>query len=109
MAKGKVAEGWHEVRNHKLGKEKIGSLKREDRRVVQGEEFNTTTFFVTEFDDKWQARDLYHGFKELGDIDEVFIPNKKSRCGKKYSFVRFFNVGDARSLERKLDNMFLDG
>ncbi|XP_058740938.1 uncharacterized protein LOC131613268 [Vicia villosa] len=102
-------EGWKKARNHNRGKrhEKSGSIEKGGRRE-EGKS-TTTTFFVTKFDDKWEARDLYHEFKELGDIDEVFIPNKKTRWGKKYGFARFFNVGDERVLEMKLDNLFLDG
>ncbi|XP_058758647.1 uncharacterized protein LOC131631902 [Vicia villosa] len=109
MDKSKETEGWKEARIHKHGKrhEKKGSLETGGRREVW--KTTKTTFFVTEFNDKWEARDLYHEFKELGDIDEVFIPNKKTRWGKKYGFVRFFNVGDERRLEMKLDNIFLDG
>lgn len=39
--------------------------------VVNGGGLATTTYFVTEFEDKWEARDLYHEFKELGNIDEM--------------------------------------
>lgn len=52
---------------------------------------------------------MYHEFKELGKIDEVFIRSRKSIWEKKYGFVKFFNVNDERMLEMKLDNIFLDG
>lgn len=52
---------------------------------------------------------MYHEFKDLSDIDKVFIPNKKTRWRMKYGFVQFFNVGDEKMLETKLDNNFLDG
>lgn len=50
---------------------------------------------------------MYHEFKDLGEIDEVFIPFKRTRWGKKYGFVRFLNVKDEKLLKTKLDNLFL--
>lgn len=53
--------------------------------------------------------DLYHEFKDIREIDEVFIPSKRTRWWKKYGFVRFFNVSDKKLLETKMGNIFLDG
>ncbi|XP_058755922.1 uncharacterized protein LOC131629137 [Vicia villosa] len=68
-----------------------------------------STFFFTDFDDKWKAKDMYEVFKKMGDIDEVYIPNKKDKRGRRYGFVRFVNVKDDRLLATKLDNVFLEG
>lgn len=67
---------------------------------------NVTSFFFIEFDDKWIARDIYGVFKKMGEIDEVFILRKR---GRRYGFIRFFNVKDDRLLATKLDNVFLEG
>lgn len=68
---------------------------------------DTTTIFVTEFDDKWRAWDLFFEFKELGDIGEVIIPPKRDRRGRRYGFVRFINVEDVKRLATKMDNVIL--
>ena len=54
------------------------------------------------------AKDLYFEFKDLGDIDEVFIPPKRDKVGRRYGFVRYFNVADERLMATKLDNVILD-
>ncbi|XP_058783455.1 uncharacterized protein LOC131658143 [Vicia villosa] len=108
--------GWTEVGGRRKNGVKPGSWKKNggswkktgEARGDEGDR-KTSTFFVTEFADCWEARDLYHEFKDLGDIDEVYIPNKRTLRGKRYGFVRFFNVADEKMLETKLDNLFLDG
>src|SRR4051812_27957641 len=68
-----------------------------------------TSFFITNFDNRWRARDLFFEFKDLGVVDEIVIPPKKDWRGEKYGFVRFVEVEDVRLLEVKLDNLWLDG
>ncbi|XP_058734175.1 uncharacterized protein LOC131605900 [Vicia villosa] len=68
-----------------------------------------SSFFITEFGVRWRARDLLMEFKELGDIEEVFIPPKKDKFGRRYGFVRFLNVKDEVLLATKLDNVVLEG
>ncbi|XP_058752176.1 uncharacterized protein LOC131625325 [Vicia villosa] len=79
-----------------------GKLEARDEAIV-------TSFFVSEFGARWKALDLFYEFKAFGDIVEVVVPPKKDRYGRRYGFVRFVNVSDVKSLETKLDNMFLDG
>ncbi|XP_058784954.1 uncharacterized protein LOC131659847 [Vicia villosa] len=54
-----------------------------------------------------KARDLYDVFKDYGVVDEVIIPGKRDKSGKKFGFVRFFEVVDADNLAVKLDNIFI--
>lgn len=68
-----------------------------------------TTFFFIEFGSKWYARDLLFEFKELGEIDGVVIPQKRDKRGRRYGFVRFWNVEDERMQPIKLDNLVLEG
>lgn len=80
--------------------------KRIDRSSVKRE---TTTLFITEFDEMWSARDLYMEFKKLGVIDEVVIPLRKDSREIRYGFVRFPGEEDDRLLATRLDNLFLEG
>ncbi|XP_058760917.1 uncharacterized protein LOC131634287 [Vicia villosa] len=73
------------------------------------ERSRTTTFFMTEFGEEWRARDLYQKFKEFGDLDEVIIASKRDKRGRRFGFIRFFNVTDERLMATKLDNLFLHG
>ncbi|XP_058783008.1 uncharacterized protein LOC131657654 [Vicia villosa] len=68
----------------------------------------TTTFFITEFPEKYGAKDLYNIFKKFGDIDEVILPSRRDKRGKRFGFARFFNVSDERVLAVKLDNIIIE-
>ncbi|XP_058733331.1 uncharacterized protein LOC131604934 [Vicia villosa] len=68
-----------------------------------------SSFFFTKFGSKWKARDLLFEFKEFGVIDEVVIPSKWDKFGRRYGFVRFFDVEDEKLLGIKLDSLILEG
>ncbi|KAI5433954.1 hypothetical protein KIW84_020983 [Lathyrus oleraceus] len=50
---------------------------------------------------------MYEVFDGYGSIDEVIIPKKLDIRGKRYEFVRFFNMEDDRLFTVKLDNIFI--
>ncbi|KAI5397174.1 hypothetical protein KIW84_063121 [Lathyrus oleraceus] len=55
---------------------------------------------------RW-AKKMYEICREFGDIDEVVIQAKKDKHGKRYDFVRFFNVENENFLVAKLNNIFI--
>lgn len=55
--------------------------------MLKVEQEGITSFFFTDFDSKWTAKDLFFEFKELGKVDEILIPPKKDWRGQKYGFV----------------------
>ncbi|XP_058783228.1 uncharacterized protein LOC131657894 [Vicia villosa] len=98
---------WQKVREG--GRREVKwDIAREGKRMAKGSE-TSSSFFITEFRDRWRARDLYFEFKELGDIEEVVIPPRKDRFGRRFGFVRFLNVKDEELMATKLDNMILEG
>lgn len=68
-----------------------------------------STFFLTEFNEELRARDLHHQFKSYGDLDKVIIAARRDRRGRRYKFIRLFNVTNERLLATKLDNTFING
>ncbi|GJR41341.1 RNA-directed DNA polymerase, eukaryota [Tanacetum coccineum] len=52
----------------------------------------STSIFVTNFPKSFTAKDLFHSCKVYGHVVDSFIPLKRSREGKRFSFVRFINV-----------------
>ncbi|KAI5384542.1 hypothetical protein KIW84_071518 [Lathyrus oleraceus] len=52
---------------------------------------------------------MYKLFEEFGMIDEVVIPPKRDKRGRKYKFVCFFNVGNVRRLVLQLYNLIIEG
>lgn len=80
----------------------VGSKKMEP-------EMKILSFSITEFGDKWKARDLLFEMKDLGEVVEVVIPPKQDRKGRRYGFVRFANVVEEKLLAIKLHSLILDG
>ncbi|KAI5411253.1 hypothetical protein KIW84_056393 [Lathyrus oleraceus] len=68
--------------------------------------YNSTSFFFTSFPSRFPSRDMYEVFQDYGKLDEVVIPSKKDVRGRRYDFIRFFNVADSR--DGKLEVSFSD-
>jgi len=56
-----------------------------------------------------REKELWIEFKKWGDIREVFIARNQNKSGRRYGFVRFKWVDNARKLKRQLDNLVLGG
>ncbi|GJX27559.1 nucleotide-binding alpha-beta plait domain-containing protein [Tanacetum coccineum] len=62
----------------------------------------STSIFVTNFPDTFTARDLFNSCKIYGHVVDSFIPDKKTKGGKRFGFVRFINVFN---VDRLVDNL----
>ncbi|XP_058732712.1 uncharacterized protein LOC131604256 [Vicia villosa] len=98
---------WHKVRGEGRRRETKWDIAREGKRMDK-QKASSSSFFVTEFGDRWKARDLFFEFKNLGEIEEVVIPPRKDKFGRRFGFVCFLNVKDEELLATKLDNIVLD-
>nr|GEW60583.1 ChaC-like family protein [Tanacetum cinerariifolium] len=58
----------------------------------------STSIFITNFPDHAKAKDLWNVCKQYGQVVDVFIPDRKSKAGKRYGFVRFIRVYDVDRL-----------
>nr|GEY45285.1 hypothetical protein [Tanacetum cinerariifolium] len=58
--------------------------------------------FVSNFPEGCTPRDLWKVCNDYGTVVDVFIPNKKSKAGKRFSFVRFIKV---INLDRPIENL----
>nr|GEZ30010.1 RNA-directed DNA polymerase, eukaryota, nucleotide-binding alpha-beta plait domain protein [Tanacetum cinerariifolium] len=58
--------------------------------------------FVTNFPNSFGSRDLWSLCEEYGKVVDVFIPNRKSKAGKRFAFVRFIRVDD---MDRLIGNL----
>lgn len=67
----------------------------------------TSSFYFTSFSDRVKAKELYEIFSEHGEVDEVIIPGKRDKHGKRFRFVRLFDVVEEERLAVKLDNIFI--
>nr|GEZ59986.1 RNA-directed DNA polymerase, eukaryota, nucleotide-binding alpha-beta plait domain protein [Tanacetum cinerariifolium] len=58
--------------------------------------------FVSNFPDGCTAKDLWKVCNDYGTVVDVFIPNKKSKVGKRFALVRFIKV---INLDRLIENL----
>ncbi|GJT70341.1 RNA-directed DNA polymerase, eukaryota [Tanacetum coccineum] len=65
----------------------------------------STSVFVTNFPEVFSAKDLWNTCKQYGQVVDAYIPNKRSKAGKRFGFVRFVKVFDT---ERLVNNLCTD-
>ncbi|GKD41928.1 RNA-directed DNA polymerase, eukaryota, nucleotide-binding alpha-beta plait domain protein, partial [Tanacetum coccineum] len=58
--------------------------------------------FISNFLDDCSSRDLWKVCNGYGTVVDVFIPNKRSKAGKRFDFVRFINI---LNLDRLIENL----
>nr|GFC62585.1 nucleotide-binding alpha-beta plait domain-containing protein [Tanacetum cinerariifolium] len=62
----------------------------------------STSVFVTNFPDGFGAKDLWSTCKLYGHVVDVFIPDRRTKTGKRFGFVRFIKVLDT---DRLINNL----
>ncbi|PWA92172.1 hypothetical protein CTI12_AA082360 [Artemisia annua] len=60
------------------------------------------TIFVTNFPEHFTFRDLWRVCDEYGKVIDVYIPNRKSKAGKPFAFVRYIKVDH---VDRLVENL----
>ncbi|GKV29210.1 hypothetical protein SLEP1_g38156 [Rubroshorea leprosula] len=66
-----------------------------------------TPYFFTNFPDDWCYADMWRIFLKFGRVFDIYCPNRRSRNGGRFGFVRFLDVKDKRDLERQLDQIWV--
>ncbi|GKA20030.1 RNA-directed DNA polymerase, eukaryota, nucleotide-binding alpha-beta plait domain protein, partial [Tanacetum coccineum] len=60
------------------------------------------SIFVTNFPDNTSSKDLWKLCQDYGTVVDVYIPNRKSKAGKRFAFVRFIKV---ENIDRLIGNL----
>ncbi|GJW15428.1 nucleotide-binding alpha-beta plait domain-containing protein [Tanacetum coccineum] len=68
----------------------------------------STSVYVTNFPDYTSAKELAQACKQYGHVVDSFIPNKKSKFGKRFGFVRFIDVFSKERLINNLGTVWID-
>ncbi|GKU86167.1 hypothetical protein SLEP1_g729 [Rubroshorea leprosula] len=53
--------------------------------------------------------DMWNTFRKFGRVYAIYSPNRRSKNGSRFRFVRYLDVKDIRELERKLDQIWVEG
>jgi len=84
----------------------MGSRARSSRRGDHGYSNDYTTFFFSNFPHGYGEVDMMKIFQKKARVKEVFISRRLNRWGKRFGFVRFFEVRNVGRLEKELDNLY---
>ncbi|GJZ73409.1 RNA-directed DNA polymerase, eukaryota, partial [Tanacetum coccineum] len=63
--------------------------------------------YVSNFPDGSTSKDLWKVCNDYGTVVDVFIPNKKSKVGKRFAFVRFIKVDNLDRLIQNLNTIWI--
>ncbi|XP_068504217.1 uncharacterized protein [Phaseolus vulgaris] len=79
---------------------------REERwKEGQASNGNHTTFFFSNFPGSHGEYDMTKIFQRWARVKDIFISRRLNRWGRRFGFVRFFDVENAARLEKKLDSI----
>ncbi|GJX54797.1 nucleotide-binding alpha-beta plait domain-containing protein [Tanacetum coccineum] len=67
----------------------------------------SVSVFVTNFPESCSAKDLFLHCKQYGHVVDSFIPNKRSKSGKRFGFVKFINVFNEERLVNNLCTVWI--
>nr|GEV70574.1 nucleotide-binding alpha-beta plait domain-containing protein [Tanacetum cinerariifolium] len=80
-----------------------------DRRSKEDGIHNISTFiFVTNFPDETNAKELWRFGNQYRNAIDVFIPDRRSKIGKRFGFIRFIKVADVDRLINNLCTIWID-
>ncbi|GJT47577.1 RNA-directed DNA polymerase, eukaryota, nucleotide-binding alpha-beta plait domain protein, partial [Tanacetum coccineum] len=63
--------------------------------------------FITNFSEECTSKDLWKECNDYGTVIDVFIPNKRSKSGKRFAFVRFIKVSNLDHLVENLNTIWM--
>ncbi|KAK2434439.1 zinc finger CCCH domain-containing protein [Trifolium repens] len=66
------------------------------------------SFFVTNFPTEVASEELWEIFARFGRVGDVYIPNKVDKWGRRFGFVKFLEVRDEESLNRRLQEVWFN-
>ena len=77
------------------------------RRQQSSTASSVTTFFFSNFPDEYGELDMLKAFQRWARVKEVFISRRRNRWGRRFGFVRMFDVKNAGRLEREMDQAWV--
>ncbi|KAL6537767.1 hypothetical protein OROMI_025410 [Orobanche minor] len=83
-----------------------GSTAKGNFRRITGEA-DTLTFLFKNFPEECELGTLIHKFEKVGEIWDIFCPNKRDREGKLFGFVRFPMKYDEERVLRDLNEVWI--
>nr|GEY09630.1 RNA-directed DNA polymerase, eukaryota, nucleotide-binding alpha-beta plait domain protein [Tanacetum cinerariifolium] len=67
----------------------------------------STSIYVTNFPEQFFFRDLWKKCQEYGRVIDVYIPNRRTKSGDRFGFVRFIHIKDVDRLVKNLCTLWM--
>lgn len=83
-----------------------GEWKKVEKRFARKVGGTITSFFFSNIPENHEEKHMWAIFQWWGKIKDLFIVRKKTKNGKRYSFVHFVGVLEPKDLEQSLDCIF---
>ncbi|GKV32614.1 hypothetical protein SLEP1_g41208 [Rubroshorea leprosula] len=75
----------------------------------RGQYKQATAFFFTNMPEEWSYTEMWRTFGKFGRVFDIYCPQRRSKSGRRFGFVRFLNVRNTRELEKQLDQLKVEG
>nr|GEY09360.1 RNA-directed DNA polymerase, eukaryota, reverse transcriptase zinc-binding domain protein [Tanacetum cinerariifolium] len=67
----------------------------------------STSVYVTNIPNQVNAKDLWNACKQYENVVDSFIPDRRSKLGKRFGFVRFIKIFDVKRLVKNLCTVWI--
>ncbi|CAL0332814.1 unnamed protein product [Lupinus luteus] len=91
---------------HKVARVSSRQLHSFSHRERQGSWGGLNSFYITNFLEDANSKDLWSFFQKWGRVRDVYIPDKRNKNNQRFAFIRFENVSDERKLALDLDKLW---
>ncbi|GKV09903.1 hypothetical protein SLEP1_g21337 [Rubroshorea leprosula] len=75
----------------------------------RGQYKQATAFFFTNMSEDWSYTEMWRTFGKFGRVFDIYSPQRRSKNGRRFGFVRFLNVRNIRELKKQLDQIKVEG
>ncbi|GKV32816.1 hypothetical protein SLEP1_g41389 [Rubroshorea leprosula] len=113
--RGRSTGKWQERRTMPVGQRRNQLNRNQLQQGKLGDSYDwglykqAVPYFFTNFPDEWTYADMWNTFRRYGRVYAIYSPNRRSRNGSRFGFVRYLEVKDRRELEMRLDQIWVEG
>jgi len=100
-------ERWRRTREERWRREREGHRRKTEEHRNFFSVNNYSTFFFSNFPGGFGEYDMLKIFQKWARVKEVFISKRLNRWGRRFGFVRLFDVENVFCLEKQLDQIYI--
>jgi len=102
-----VEEHWRRTRENRWRKEREGHRWKPEEHRNFSSVNNFSTFFFSNFRRGFGEYDMLKIFQKWARVKEVFISKRPNKWGRRFGFVRLFDVENVFRMEKQLDQIYI--